>query len=118
APAPLARINAALDRFDQALRARAEADRRVLFFDERAFFAREFGGRDARGRPAYLDRPTAGIVLRHSQGDAPWHLVVADGHAGTLWNGLWAREPVARLRRLDPSPAAISEAEVAALAAP
>jgi hypothetical protein len=34
-----------------------------------------------------------------TEGDRPTHAVLADGHAGTAWNGLWARNLVDVLNR-------------------
>jgi hypothetical protein len=103
--AELDNIGQALDRFDTALRAMADADSRAVFFDERAWFATHFGGRSARGRPAYRSVRIGKARLRNSQGDAPGNAIVADGHAGTGWNALWASDLVAVIARELPEPA-------------
>jgi GDSL-like Lipase/Acylhydrolase family len=89
----LARIGAGLDGFDNALRALAAADRRTAFFDDRQWFRQLWGQRDASGRPAYHEVSVAGSGLRvtNTSGDLPDHALVADGHAGLVWNVLWAK---------------------------
>jgi len=125
-PEALARVTAGLDRFDAALRARAAADPRIAFFDDRQWFARRWGARDGAGRPAYRSVPVPGttLVVSNTAGDSPDHGVVADGHTGLVWNALWAAALVDTLRaRLALPIAAISDDEAfafvrATLAAP
>lgn len=91
-PRELANITRALDRYDAALKTLAARDRRIAFFDDRAWFAALWGSRTPDGRPAY--RPVdvgGGFVVTNTQGDAPCHAILADGHAGTVWNALWAK---------------------------
>jgi hypothetical protein len=94
-PRELDNISRVLDEYDASLRVMAAADPRSVFFDDRAWFRDLWGGRDAEGRPAYH---SVGLGGPHSvsmtEGDTPDHAVVADGHAGTTWNGLWARDVV------------------------
>ena len=91
----LANISAGLDRFDAALRALAEADPTVAFFDDRAWFAKRWGARGTDGRPAYRDvKLTRDFAVSNSAGDHPRHSVLADGHAGSVWNALWAQSLV------------------------
>ncbi len=109
-------IQAGIDRFDDALRAMAQADSRIAFFDDRAWFARRWGGRGPDGAPAY--RPvtlSSGTQVTLSQGDDPHNAVLSDGHAGLAWNAMWAQSLVEllRLRFGAPLPA-ISDDEVAA----
>ncbi len=99
-PASLDQIARGLDRFDLALKERAAADRRIAFFDDRAWFKAHWGARDVKGEPAYLVPLVAGTTLRVSNaaGDSPDHAVLADGHAGTVWNLWWTQAFVALLR--------------------
>ncbi len=87
-----ANITRALDRYDAALKAMAVRDPRIAFFDDRAWFAALWGGRDATARPAYKAvRIGEDLVVTNTQGDAPCHAILSDGHAGTVWNALWAK---------------------------
>jgi len=91
APAEQANISAGLDRFDQALQ-RFAADRpQMAFFDDRAWFASLWGGRDSQGMPAYRTVSFGPLKVANSSGDEPSNATLADGHAGTVWNALWAR---------------------------
>lgn len=119
-PAGLANVSQALDAFDAPLRALADADPRIAFFDDRAWFRAQFGGRDARGRPAYRDMVLAGSLrVGNTVGDAPWHATLADGHAGTAWNGRWADALLALMRaQWAVQVAPIGDDELLALIAP
>ncbi len=115
-PAMLANIGQGLDVFDHALRDMARADPRIAFFDDRAWFAKRWGARDARGGPAYHELVVGGLHVRNTAGDAPRNAVLADGHAGTAWNAEWARSLVELLNsRFNLGIAPITEAEVAAV---
>lgn len=116
-PQALRNIRAGLDRYDDALRGFAAADRHVAFFDDRAWFAARWGGRDARGEPDYRPvRLADGREVMHAQGDHPRHSVLADGHAGTVWNALWAQSLVELLQQRFALPLTpIDDAEVAAV---
>lgn len=97
--AEVANIARGLDVYDRALAAMAAQDARLAFFDDREWFARRWGGRDERGRPAYrvlsLD---SGFRVENSIGDDPRHAVIGDGHAGLVWNVLWAQSLVALMK--------------------
>ncbi|MCB9885401.1 MAG: SGNH/GDSL hydrolase family protein [Planctomycetes bacterium] len=82
---------AVLDRFDGALRALAAADSLTAFFDDRAWFAARWGGRDDDGVPAYRAVQLAGLRVEHGAGDEPTHTALADGHAGLVVNAVWAQ---------------------------
>lgn len=82
---------AALDRFDAALRGLAASDALTAFFDDRAWFASRWGGRDADGVPAHRAVVLAGLRVEHGAGDEPTHTALADGHAGLVVNALWAQ---------------------------
>ena len=60
-------IGAALDVYDDALRALAARTPQAAFFDDRAWFRRHWGERDAQGRPAYarLDVAVDHEIARH-----------------------------------------------------
>jgi len=92
--AEIANIGKGLDRFDQALRSIASADPRIAFFDDRAWFHGYWGGRDARGVPAYRTVTVGGMRVTNTSGDDPGNAVLADGHAGLVWNALWAQAMV------------------------
>lgn len=89
--ADLLRIEHGLDRFDASLRTWAATDRRIAFFDDRAWFRNLWGDRDQNGRPTYRPVRLGSLVVTNTQGDAPNHAVLADGHAGLVWNLLWAQ---------------------------
>jgi len=116
-PRELGNIATALDRYDDALRGLATGDARMAFFDDRAWFASLWGGRTAQGAPSYRDVRIAGrFRVGNSQGDAPSHAVLADGHAGTAWNALWAKALVELLgRRFDAAIPPVEDAELLAL---
>jgi hypothetical protein len=95
----LARINRCLDRYDRALEVLADSEPRIAFFDDRAWFRAQWGGRDAAGQPAYKTvRVGDSIEVSHSSGDEPTSSVLADGHAGVVWNALWAQSISETLR--------------------
>ena len=119
-PVALANVSVGLDRFDDALRTMAQADDRIAFFDDRAWFTANFGGRDAQGRAHYreLEFPD-GTRVDNSLGDAPTHTTLADGHAGTLVSGRWAGamlDVIGSQWELDVAP--IDDNELLALVAP
>ncbi|HSI58147.1 MAG TPA: SGNH/GDSL hydrolase family protein [Ideonella sp.] len=96
----LRNIASGLDQFDRVLRGMAEADARIAFFDDRAWFARRWGGRAEDGRPAYRTLPVGQrLQVTNTAGDEPHNAVVADGHAGVVWNTLWAQSLVDFLHR-------------------
>jgi hypothetical protein len=91
-PAELANIDAALDVFDNALRTMAANDERIAFLDDRMWFKQHWGGRDENGKPDYRDVAFGnGTRVHNTSGDDPTNAVLADGHAGTIWSGLWVQ---------------------------
>ncbi|RZL68483.1 MAG: SGNH/GDSL hydrolase family protein [Variovorax sp.] len=95
-----ANINKALGNFNAAVRKLAESLPRTAFYDDAAVFARLWGGRNpANGKPDYKT-VTIGKDFRvtNSAGDDPRNALVADGHAGVVWNTFIAQAVVARLR--------------------
>ncbi|MCO5978897.1 SGNH/GDSL hydrolase family protein [Ideonella sp. NS12-5] len=93
-------IAAGLDHFDKGLQALVRQDPgRRAFFDDRAWFERLWGGRGDDGRPAY--RPVdlgLGWRVTNSEGDDPRNAVLANGHAGLVWNVLWVQSLVSLMR--------------------
>ena len=84
-------ITALHDAYDDGLRRMANSSMNVSFFDERAWFRSLWGGRGSTGELAYRDLCIGEVVVKHSQGDAIENTIIADGHAGTALNALWAR---------------------------
>lgn len=97
--AQLTHISMGLDHFDHALRALAgAAPKQRLFFDDRAWFKHLWGTRNPAGKPSYRTVDLGGkLQVTNTAGDEPWHSVVQDGHAGTVWNGLWAQALIDQL---------------------
>lgn len=93
-PRQLANIDSGLDTFDHALLRMAQADPRVAFFDDRAWFAARWGGRNQDGDPAYRALATGALRVVNRAGDAPDNAVLEDGHAGLVWNAMWAQSLV------------------------
>lgn len=115
-PSALARLDAHAERFDAGLR-RIAADRGALFFSDRDWFRARWGGRDGEGRPAYRTLTLGGWRIGNSQGDAAQHATLADGHAGTLWNALWADALIELLNDngLNPPVPNLTQAEILSL---
>lgn len=81
-----------LNRFDDGLKQQVSGRPGMAFFDDRAWFAARWGARDSAGRPAYTSvKVGAASNVTNTSGDDPRHAVLADGHAGTVWNALWAQ---------------------------
>jgi len=110
----IANIDAGLNRFDAGLRKLAATDRHVAFLGDRAWFAGVWGARDEHGRPAYKTvHLSPGWAITNTSGDDPHNAATSDGHAGVVWNTLWAQHLVLSLNaafglQLKP----ISDAEV------
>lgn len=92
-PLQLKNIASALDRYDDALRVLERTDPRVAFFDDRSWFDQRWGGRDPlTGRPAYREVAFGkALLVQNKLGDGLENACIADGHSGTVWNGLWAQ---------------------------
>jgi hypothetical protein len=87
----LSNIERVLDAYDASLRSLAAAEAKVAFLDDRAWFRDKWGGRGAGGAPEYRAVTLeAGPAVSMAEGDDPRNAVLRDGHAGTVWNGLWA----------------------------
>ncbi|AMM25475.1 SGNH/GDSL hydrolase family protein [Variovorax sp. PAMC 28711] len=93
-----ANIDKALNDFNGSLRALAESSNNTAYFDDAAWVVARWGRRDAEGRPDYKT-VAIGTTLQvaNTAGDDPRNALVADHHAGLVWNALWAQSLVARL---------------------
>ena len=93
-------VRIALDRFNGALRDLAERTSGTAFFDQDAWFQRLWGSRDADGRPNSYKTVTVGgsFQVTNTLGDEPHNALLADHHAGVVWQALWAQSLVQRLR--------------------
>lgn len=94
-PQAQSRIHQGLARFDDGLRRLAQGKSGVAVFDDQNWFAGHWGSRRASGQPAYQavrfgDR----FEVRNTGGDEPSNATLADGHAGSVWNALWAQAMV------------------------
>jgi hypothetical protein len=98
-PQELQNIAAVMDAYDAALKQMAATDANILFWDDRAWFAHYFGDRDEQGQPRYHGTSLGGRTITYTQDDAPFNAILADNHAGTVWNGLWARDLLEALNR-------------------
>lgn len=116
----LANIQAGLQRHDDGLRALAAAAPGIAFFDDQAWFEARWGSRGADGRPAYRTlRFGRGFGVTNTAGDEPSNATLADGHAGTVWNALWAQSLVTLMNdRLGLAVAPLQEPELTALIDP
>jgi hypothetical protein len=110
-------LNQGLDLFDNSLRKMASADKRLAFFDDRAWFSRHWGGRNPEtGQPDYMVvRIANGLEVTNTSGDSPNHAVLANLHAGLVWNVLWTQALIDLLKaQFDMELTAITNDEVAA----
>ena len=93
--AELSNISAGLNVFDLALRKIADGDPRIAFFDNRAWFKEHWGVRAPTGEPAYREVSIGNnFKVSNIRGDDPHNTVLLDGHAGSVWNGLWTQSMV------------------------
>lgn len=109
-----ANINAALDGFNAAVRRLAADAPKVAYFDDLEWFKANWGARDDSGKPDYKT-VAIGPSLRvtNTLGNEANHALLADAHAGTVWNALWAQALVVRLNEaFDLKLTPISDAEV------
>ena len=93
-----ANIDAALAAFNGELRKIATRRPNVAFFDDLAWFRARWGARDASGKPDYKTVAIGpSIRVTNTLGDDPGNAMLADDHAGAVWNALWAQSLVKRL---------------------
>jgi hypothetical protein len=91
----IANIDAGMNLFANGMRKLASANRHVAFLDDRAWFSSLWGARDDRGRPLYKTvHLSPGWDITNTSGDDPHNAVLSDGHAGVVWNTLWAQHLV------------------------
>ncbi len=94
----IANIDAGIDRFNNGLRALAAADRHVYVLEDGAWFRSLWGHRDEHGRPNYKTVHLGpGWAITNTSGDDPHNAVLADSHAGVVWNTLWTQHLVTSL---------------------
>lgn len=92
-------IRTALDGFNAAIRRLADGSARVAYFDDLAWFQAHWGSRNAEGKPDYKTVEIGpSLRVTNTIGDDPRNALLADRHAGLVWNALWAQALVARLR--------------------
>jgi hypothetical protein len=97
-PQELDNISSGLDHFDDALKALAASQRQCLFHDDRAWFSSTWGMRGADGQFTHPDVVIGhGFHVHGTVGDHPSNAILADGHAGAVWNALWAQRLVRAL---------------------
>jgi hypothetical protein len=90
-PVELANIAAALDVFDEGVRALCAANRNMTFIDARRWFRDHWGARDVTGKPAYKGVNLGGATsVMNTIGDDPRNAILADEHGGVVFNALWA----------------------------
>ncbi len=87
----LRNISKGFDQFDGDLRKLAASGPYLSFFDDRAWFRQRWGSRGAQGEPAYQTVAVGPLKVTNTIGDAPTHALLADDHAGLVWNVLWAQ---------------------------
>lgn len=92
-------IKSALAGFNGALQTLAARTPNAAFFDDAAWFMQQWGTRGSAPEPAFKT-VTIGtdFVVTNSNGDEPHNALMADDHAGLVFNALWAQSLVARLR--------------------
>jgi hypothetical protein len=119
--AALANISRVLDFFDAEVQAIAARDAQAAFLEDRAWFRAYWGTRSpVDGRPAYRALSLGGRdSIRNSIGDDPRNVVIADGHNGTVLNGLWVNRVIELLNaRWDTRLTPLSLDEIARAADP
>ena len=119
-PEEVARIREVLDLFDRSLAGMVNRKHNAVFMSDRTWYYSRWADRDANGNAQVSGVSLGGRTpVTNTRGDAPNNLSLADGHAGTVANGFWARELIQTLRRdfdLDVPP--LTDAEIARVADP
>lgn len=97
----VANIQIAFDDFNARLRELASTDARLGFFDLGAWFRNLWGTREPDGTPKYRPVVVGGkLRVTNTMGDELENAILADDHAGLVWNTLWAQSLVMRLREV------------------
>jgi hypothetical protein len=97
----IANIQTAFDDFNARLRELAGADARLGFFDLGVWFRNLWGMRELDGTPKYRAVVVGEeMSVTNTIGDEPNNAILADDHAGLVWNALWAQSLVVRLREV------------------
>ena len=110
----------ALDGFNAGIRKVAEGEPNTAYFDDAAWLMQRWGTRGGAPQPAFKT-VTIGksFVVTNSVGDEPHNALLADDHAGLVFNALWAQSLVERLREAFKLPLTpISDDEVARFVMP
>lgn len=94
----VANIQTAFDDFNARLRELAGTDARLGFFDLGGWFRNLWGMREPDGTPNYRAVVVGEERVTNTIGDEPNNAILADDHAGLVWNALWAQALVMRLR--------------------
>ncbi len=97
----VANVNKARAMFNATLAKVASRDpRTAAFIDPDPWFVERWGRRGPNGEPDQYKtfRVSPTLAVTNSAGDTPDHSVVADLHAGLVWNAVWAQQVVLRLR--------------------
>ena len=111
----VANIEQAYAAWDAALqRIVAASPQTVSVFNDRAWFASQWGGRGPQGKPDYRTVTVGKLNVTHSLGNEPTHSMLADDHNGLVWNVLWAQAMTRHLHDVAKLPVTpITDAEVA-----
>lgn len=101
-----------LGSFDQQLKSYVQNKKRVLFIDDVAWQIKRYS--DRYNEPIKLETRLADkVTIKSRQGDHPSNLILADYHAGTVYNGFWLNNLIEQLNQgfeLELSP--LSEEEI------
>jgi hypothetical protein len=91
-PTEVARIRSVLNRFDQEMVKVISGVEGAAFMDDRAWYYDNWPDRDPMGEPRTASVSLGGVIgVTNTRGDRPTNLLLQDGHAGTVANGLWLR---------------------------
>ena len=91
-------INKVLDTFDQGLADIALTDPSILFVEDRDWFARLLGKWSPTEFLGSRHYSLGGAVtIGNTRGDHPRNIMLADKHAGTVANALWANNVFAQI---------------------
>jgi len=113
-------IRSVLDMIDTLLKDIVAHDDNAVFMDDHLWLRRYWPERKGGSAEESFELSLGGLVgVTKTWGDHPRNLVLADGHAGTVANGLWVRELIALLNnRFGFNIPPLLDEEIAALADP